>query len=101
MNMGRELSFKTAICANYERLLKDCLENLDAWRHRRDEILESHETGKKVGDELQRLQANYAKAYSLLERHEYQCHLCQFVSKIGGRDFSGIASEVAERRRPN
>jgi hypothetical protein len=101
MKMGRELSFKTAICTDYEQLLKDCLEKLDAWRQRREEVLESHEQGKKVGDELQRLQANYAKAYSQLERHEYECQLCQFVSKIGGRDFSGIASEVAERRRAN
>jgi len=37
---------------------------------------------KKVGDELLRLQTDYAEAYSRLDKHKCNCEFCRFVSKI-------------------
>lgn len=84
--MNQELSFKTAICTEYDRLLHECHRALEIWRRRREEAIEAHLSGKEIGDELQRLQANYAKSYSVLKRHGKECELCRFVSKFGGRE---------------
>lgn len=97
MNAG--ISFKTAVCNEYERLLTACQNALESWRSRREEIARSHFRGKPASDELLRLQANYAKAYSQLEKHEENCETCRFVSKIGGRDFATIANNVLDRKR--
>ncbi len=96
--MSQEVSFKTAVCSDYEQLLYDCQNALEMWRRRRDEAARANLTGKQIGDELQKLQANYAKAYSALNRHDKQCELCQFVSRIGGRPFSTLPSEVADKQ---
>ena len=95
--MNHELSFKTAICTEYEQLLHECQNALEIWRRRREEVAEAHLTGKQIGYELQKLQANYAKAYSSLNRHDKECELCQFVSKIGERQFSHSSSRVSEK----
>jgi hypothetical protein len=95
--MSQEVSFKTAVCSDYEQLLYDCQNALEIWRRRRDEAARANLTGKQIGDELQKLQANYAKAYSALNRHDKHCELCQFVSRIGGRPFSTLPSEVPDK----
>jgi hypothetical protein len=35
-------------------------------------------SGKEVGDEMLRLQADYAKAYTVLRKHVSKCAICQF-----------------------
>jgi hypothetical protein len=97
--MSTEVPFKTAVCTDYEKLLVTCKNALDRWRKRREEVLAAGLSGDKVANELLRLQADYAKAYSRLERHEHECGLCQFVSKIGGRDYSSISTAALERKR--
>jgi hypothetical protein len=97
--MNAELSYKTAVCTEYERLLQVCVQSLNRWRNRRDEIADSGLKGKEVGDELLRLQADYVKAYSRLEKHEDSCALCQFVSKIGGRNYASISTGVLDKKR--
>jgi hypothetical protein len=92
--MNYELSFKTAVCTEYAQLLHECQRVLERWRRRRDQVAEAHLTGKRIGDELQRLQANYAKAYSRLDRHHKECEHCRFVSKIGGRQLSTASSQL-------
>jgi hypothetical protein len=96
--MSQGVSFKTAVCTEYEQLLHDCQNALEIWRRRRDEAARTNLTGKQIGDELQKLQANYAKAYSALNRHDKECELCRFVSRIGGRQFSTLHSEVADKQ---
>ena len=66
--MGTELSYKTAVCTEYERLLFVCVKSRDSWKNRREEIANLGLKGKEVGDELLRLQADYAKAHSRLEK---------------------------------
>lgn len=97
--MSTEVPFKTAVCTDYERLLVTCKSTLDRWKKRREEVLTAGWRGDKIASELLRLQADYAKAYSRLERHEHECELCQFVSKIGGRDYASISTAALEKRR--
>jgi len=37
-------------------------------------------------------QADYAKAYSRLEKHGDNCELCRFVMKIGGRSYASLSN---------
>jgi hypothetical protein len=95
--MSQQLSVKTAICTEYEQLLQKCQRTLEIWRGRREEAAAAHLSGKAVGDELQRLQANYAKAYSELNKHDKQCELCRFVSKISGHEPVSASSHLQEK----
>jgi hypothetical protein len=95
--MNYELSFKTAGCTEYAQLLHECQRVLERWRRRRDQVAEAHLTGKRIGDELQRLQANYAKAYSRLDRRHKECERCRFVSKIGGRQLPTASSHLLDK----
>jgi len=74
-----ELTIDAAICSDYERLLKESQRGLVAWRERSEEILRFGLHGKSFGDELQKLQADYATAYHRLEQHGKTCILCQFT----------------------
>jgi hypothetical protein len=96
--MEGELFYKTAFCSNYERLLCVCVQSLNAWRNLREQILNSSLTSKEAGDELIRLQADYAKAYSRLEKHIDSCELCHFVSKISGRTYASVSVAVMDKK---
>jgi hypothetical protein len=97
--MHQELSFKTAICPDYENLLFACQEALESWRNRREEVASTGFVSRKTSDELLRLQANYARAYARLEAHEEHCELCRFVSRIGGRNYSATSSAALDKHR--
>jgi hypothetical protein len=101
LTMNEGLSFKTAVCTEYERLLHECQRALEAWRNRRDQVAKARLTGKQIGDELQMLQANYAKAYANLNKHDRHCELCQFVSRIGGRQYAAASNSGSEKNRAN
>ena len=96
--MEGELFYKTAFCSEYERLLCVCVQSLDTWRNLREEIANSGLRRKEVGDELMRLQADYAKAYSHLEKHEDNCELCHFVSKIGGHSNASLSTAIMDKK---
>jgi hypothetical protein len=97
--MNAELSFKTAVCTEYEELLTACQNALERWRNRRDEFARLHVQGKRAGDELLHLQSDYARAHVRLEAHEQNCQTCRFVSKIGGRDYAAITKAVLDKQR--
>jgi hypothetical protein len=80
--VGKQLSIATMVCGEYQKLLEEAEGARDIWDKRRAEICSSRLVGKKTGDELLRLQANYARAYTLLRKHVQDCHRCQLVSKI-------------------
>ena len=90
--------YKTAFCSTYERLLCACAQSLDVWRDLREEIASSSLTSKEEGDELIRLQADYARAYSRLEKHRDSCELCRFVSKISGRTEASLSVAVMDKK---
>jgi hypothetical protein len=74
-----ELIIDTAICSDYEKLLKESQRGLVAWRERSEEASRFGLRGKNIGDELQKLQAEYATAYHRLEQHGKTCIFCQFT----------------------
>jgi hypothetical protein len=59
---------------------------LEIWNERRAEVCQSRLSGKEAGDELLRLQAKYAQAYTVLQRHAHNCSVCQLVSRVEGGD---------------
>jgi hypothetical protein len=94
--MSEQLSVKTAVCAEYERLLKECQNASNIWNEERAEIYWSRLRGKKVEDELRRLQAKYARAYSMLQKHTHDCALCQLVSMIEELDSENSSDALSE-----
>jgi hypothetical protein len=84
--MSNQLSIKTTVCSEYQQLLEECRSALEIWNKQRDEIYQSHLSGRNVDNELRRLQAKYARAYTVLQNHAHNCLRCQLVSRIEGRD---------------
>jgi hypothetical protein len=96
--MHSENSFRTAICTDYEKLLFTCQRALESWHRCRDEVASLGFADKNISDDLLRLQAAFARAYSQLESHDRHCELCRFVSKIGSRNFSITSSPAMEKK---
>jgi len=86
--MNSTVAYNTAVCTQYEILLKGCEAALEAWDERHEQIAQSGLSGKEIGDELLRLQADYARAYTILRKHVRQCEICQF--------FLGRSTEESE-----
>jgi hypothetical protein len=72
----------TLACSKYQTLLEESESAREIWNEHRAEICRSRLIGKETGDELLRLQAKYARAYTVLCNHVNTCHRCQLVSKI-------------------
>ena len=70
--MSKQQFVKTAICNKYQTLLEECERALAIWNEHRAEISQSRLVGKEEGDELLRLQAKYARAYTVLQNHAQQ-----------------------------
>ncbi len=84
--MSKRLSVNTSICSEYQRLLEESQGALETWNEHRAEFCQFRFIGREAGDELLRLQAKYARAYTVLQNHERNCSLCQLASRIEGRD---------------
>jgi hypothetical protein len=84
--MSKRQFVKTAICSKYQTLLEECERALAMWNVRRAEIAESRLVGKDAGNELLRLQAIYARAYTVLQNHAHNCSFCQLAARLEGRD---------------
>lgn len=84
--MNKPLCIKTTVCGEYQKLLEESQGALEIWNEHRAEICESGLIGKEAGDQLLRLQANFARAYAVLQHHSQDCLLCRLVSRIEGRD---------------
>jgi hypothetical protein len=84
-------------CPEYQLLLEKCQKALVSWQQRRTILAQASLAGKSPANELRRLQANYQKAYELLEGHEHSCRTCQYISKIAGLDFESMSSALSQR----
>jgi hypothetical protein len=91
---------RVEVCPEYQFLLQQCQQSLAVWQQRRTFATRSPLAARRAADELQRLQANYNRAYSLLESHERSCSTCQYISKIGGLDFESMADALFQYRQP-
>ncbi len=89
--MSAEFSFQTAVCTDFQSLLHAYQKALGAWRKRREEITRLESSSEEKADELLRLQADYAKGYSRLKKHQDTCEPCRFVSEIGRSNFASIS----------
>src|SRR5260370_42333411 len=84
--MSRQLSVNTTVCSEYQRLLEESRRALEIWNEHRAEFCQFRFIGREAGDELLRLQAKYARAYTVLQIHERHCSFCQLASRMEGRD---------------
>jgi hypothetical protein len=89
--MSLESEVKSAMCTEYEELLKRSCASLTNWKNGRLEIRRLARKGRKVDNELRVLQARFAKAYAALQYHTRSCEICQAASPI----HSGLASNSA------
>jgi hypothetical protein len=80
MTMHRSIT--TMVCSEYQQLLEQSKHARDIWDLRPCGNLPLAIGRQGDGDELLRLQANYALAYTRLRRHVDNCLRCQHVSKI-------------------
>jgi hypothetical protein len=84
--MNNQVSVETAVCAEHQMLLAECQRALEIWNEHRAEFCQFRFMEREAGDELLRLQAKYARAYTVLRNHERNCSLCQLVSRMEGCD---------------
>lgn len=80
--MTKQFPAAVLVCCEYQKLLEASKRARDMWDARRAEICRLHFVGKETGDELLRLQADYARAYTLLRKHVHTCERCEPVSRI-------------------
>jgi len=80
--MNNQLSVEAAVCTEHQRLLAECQGTLEIWNEHRAEFCQFRFISREAGDELLRLQAKYARAYTVLQNRS----LCQLASRMEGRD---------------
>ncbi len=91
------MSMQSAVqvwCDEYERLLKDCQFTLTIWNSGRANVYNSRRRGRDADNELRTLQANFAKAWALLQYHENGCEVCQAISALHGGQLSPAANRL-------
>jgi predicted secreted protein len=82
VNPNEELSFEFLLCGEYENLLNQCQQAFEHWNDRSEHLRQEQKTGEATGRELLRLQARFAKAYTILQRHVERCERCQLAAKM-------------------
>ena len=84
--MNHQFSVETPVCTEHQRLLAEFQKALETWNEHRAEFCQFRFIGREAGDELLRLQAKCARAYTVLQNHDRNCSLCQLASRMEGRD---------------
>jgi hypothetical protein len=90
--MRKQQFVRTAVCNKYQTLLEECESALAIWIKRRAKISELCLVGKETSDELLRLRAKCARAYTLLEDHAHSCSVCQLGARLEGRDLENSSA---------
>jgi hypothetical protein len=94
--MGKQLSVNTSVCSEHQRLLSESENALEIWNEHRAEFCQVRFIRREAGDELLRLQAKYARAYTVLQNHERNCSLCQLASRMEGRDSENSSDTLSD-----
>jgi hypothetical protein len=92
--------FRTSFCDEYEGLLLRCQGALQKWTQRREEAWQMGLRGRVLGAELVRLQADFAKAYAILQKHVRECPLCEFVERLACENAETPDEVLAHQVRP-
>jgi hypothetical protein len=96
--MRKQLCLETMVCGEYQRLLEPCESALKTWNEHRSKFCRSRLIGKKEGDALLRLQAKYARAYALLQRHTHNCLRCSCDPQIVPCNSGGVLDVCSDGR---
>ncbi len=94
--MNNQFSVETAVCTEHQMLLADCQRALEIWNEHRAEFCQFRFIKREAGDELLRLQAKYARAYTVLQSHQRNCSLCRLASRMEGRDSENSSDTVSD-----
>ncbi len=86
--MSKQLSVNTTVCSEYQRLLEESQSAMEIWNEHRAEFCQFRSIGREAGDELLRLQAKYARAYTVLQNH--------LESRIEGRDSENSSDTLSD-----
>jgi hypothetical protein len=79
----RKQSPATAIvCSEYQKLLEESKSAREVWSNVRAEMCCAQVVPMKTADVLLWLQAKYARAYALLQKHLHSCGRCGSASRI-------------------
>jgi hypothetical protein len=79
--MTKQLPAAGVVCGEFQKLLQESTVAKEAWNKLRAEICRAELIPKKTVDELLRLQAKYARAYTLLQKHVHSCGRCELLPK--------------------
>ena len=74
--------FQVSACGQHDQLLARYQQALEAWAKLRETSWNLGLHGKELTGELLRLQAEFARAYTLLHQHTRECLLCRFGTKL-------------------
>lgn len=94
--MSKQFFIETTVCSEQQRLFDECQKALDNWNIRRADFCFPHLSRKEAGDELLRLQAKYARAYTVLRNHTSNCALCQLASTAERHDSESRTPAVSD-----
>lgn len=94
--MNNVISVETAVCSEHQRLVAESEKALEIWNEHRAEFCKADTISKEAGDELLRLQARYARAYTALQGHEHHCSLCRLLSKAEEHNFENSSDPFFE-----
>ncbi len=94
--MSMQLSVNATVCSEHQRLLEESQRALEIWNEHRAEFCQFRFIAREAGDELLRLQAKYARAYTMLQNHERNCSLCQLASRMEGHDSENNSDALAD-----
>jgi hypothetical protein len=96
--MSATLFEMAATCETHQGLLDECNAARNEWNARRAEISKLGLRGKKIDNELMRLQAKFAKSYAMVRSHLRGCECCQSARgayDIGRyQDRSGVVPQL-------
>jgi len=79
--MERPSFGEAQVCREQQRLLEECEKALEIWKEHQAEFRQLRSNRVEAGDKLLRLQANYARAYTVLRNHKESCALCQLIAR--------------------
>jgi len=97
--METRLSFKTAVCTEYECLLLLSKAAFDDFRIKHEKLSAVERKSQQREPELRQLREEYEHAYARLVKHFDNCEICQSMSELSTQREPRQASVIPFKRR--
>jgi len=97
--METRLSFKTAVCTEYECLLLLSKAAFDGFRAKHEKLSTAERKSPQGESELRRLREEYENAYARLVRHFDTCETCQSMSELSTQGRTRQSASVIPFKR--